>query len=528
MIRFTVRVYTYDGLSFDIYCGGHTSSGFWYNTFAYMGTQNRSALNVRFTYGGGSVFVYIGELGSSWTYPQVFITDVQVGYTNYDYTNWDDGWVIGFDASTYNNISSTHTVYPPTSSTNNTNAAYASIYYDSNNTGYYLDPASTSNVNAMVSYSYQGNGNVGGTGSASWHPSGIYSAGYNWLYGGINGGSSSGTNFSDLRANIFYDYNNTGYYLDPASTSELNKIYYNSNMVSRNYGIGQVGLYDSYKYQAVFSMGESYILPADGSSTGNLYGIAWSYPNAGGAASNLASHGMLILLNGGFYGAWGGASLRNPGDIRGTIYYDWDNTGYYGDFASTSNLNVLAVQRAYAGYDAGVTGSFSCNAWFRSSDATGWYNATYGGGIYMVDSTYVRVYASKALYVDNTILATNNITAYYSDERLKTNLGAIDNALDKVLSLEGFRYVENDLARSLGYTNEEEQVGLSAQRVQAVLPQAVSLAPFDMQTGEFDGVVTSKSGENYLTVDYSRLVPLLVEAIKELKSELDAVKSRIH
>jgi hypothetical protein len=74
----------------------------------------------------------------------------------------------------------------------------------------------------VVSYSYTGYGNVGGTGSASWHPSGIYSAGYNWLYGGINGGAGSATNFGDVRANIFYDYQNTGYYVDPDGTSELN------------------------------------------------------------------------------------------------------------------------------------------------------------------------------------------------------------------------------------------------------------------------------------------------------------------
>lgn len=146
MIRFTVRVYTYDGLSFDIYCGGHTSGSTWYNTFAYMGTQNRPALNVRFTSDGSTMYVYIGELGSSWSYPQVFITDVQAGYTNYEYDRWDNGWAVTFNSSSYNTIYSTHTVYPPTSSTNNSNAAYASIFYDSNNTAYYTDPASTSNL----------------------------------------------------------------------------------------------------------------------------------------------------------------------------------------------------------------------------------------------------------------------------------------------------------------------------------------------------------------------------------------------
>ena len=167
------------------------------------------------------------------------------------------------------------------------------------------------------------------------------------------------------------------------------------------------------------------------------------------------------------------------------------------------------------------------DTWFRSLGATGWYSATYGGGMYMTDTTWVRTYASKALYVANEIAATGNITAYYSDERLKTKTGSIDNALDKVQSLHGFTYVENELARSLGYSNEQEQVALSAQDVQRVMPQAVSIAPFDMETDEFSGEVTSKSGEDYLTVDYAKLVPLLVESIKELKAEIDVLKGGV-
>ena len=87
--------------------------------------------------------------------------------------------------------------------------------------------------------------------------------------------------------------------------------------------------------------------------------------------------------------------------------------------------------------------------------------------------------------------------------------------------------MENDLAKELGYTNEKQQVGLSAQQVQAVLPEAVSLAPVDMETDEFSGEITSKSGENYLTVDYSRLVPLLVEAIKEQQEQIDELKLKL-
>ena len=91
-------------------------------------------------------------------------------------------------------------------------------------------------------------------------------------------------------------------------------------------------------------------------------------------------------------------------------------------------------------------------------------------------------------------------------------------------SLEGFLYVNNDVAKANGYTSDRIQVALSAQQVQQVQPEVVSLAPFDIHTDEFSGEITSKSGENYLTVDYERLVPLLVEAIKELSAKVDALQ----
>jgi hypothetical protein len=106
------------------------------------------------------------------------------------------------------------------------------------------------------------------------------------------------------------------------------------------------------------------------------------------------------------------------------------------------------------------------------------------------------------------IYATGNITAYYSDDRLKTKLGVIENALDKVSQLSGFYYEANETAQALGYKVRRE-VGVSAQQVQAVLPEIVSPAPIDQQ---------------YLTIDYERLVPLLIEAIKELKAEVEELK----
>jgi hypothetical protein len=99
------------------------------------------------------------------------------------------------------------------------------------------------------------------------------------------------------------------------------------------------------------------------------------------------------------------------------------------------------------------------------------------------------------------IRATNLITAYYSDARLKTKIGDIESPLAKVRQIQTMLYHANATAVALGYDASIVEVGVSAQSVQKVQPEAVAPAPIDPQ---------------YLTVRYERLVPLLIEAIKEL------------
>lgn len=120
------------------------------------------------------------------------------------------------------------------------------------------------------------------------------------------------------------------------------------------------------------------------------------------------------------------------------------------------------------------------------------------------------------------IRATNEITSFFSDERLKENIELIPNALDKVMSLRGVTYNANKLAESFGYGNKEKQVGVLAGDVERVLPEAVKPAPFDIMM--FENTEMSRSGENYKTVQYEKLVPLLIEAIKELNIELKHLK----
>jgi hypothetical protein len=121
---------------------------------------------------------------------------------------------------------------------------------------------------------------------------------------------------------------------------------------------------------------------------------------------------------------------------------------------------------------------------------------------------------------DGRIDASNDIVAYSSDKRLKTNIQSIENPLDKIGKLSGFTYNWNDKAAKLAnYDTNESLIGVFAQEVQAVLPEAVKLAPFDN-----DGNNKSISGENYLTVQYEKIVPLLIEAIKEQQKQIDDLK----
>ena len=96
-----------------------------------------------------------------------------------------------------------------------------------------------------------------------------------------------------------------------------------------------------------------------------------------------------------------------------------------------------------------------------------------------------------------------------ANPRLKTNKVGITGALDKVMSLSGFTYNFNKLGGELGYDTEQSYAGISAQDLQEVLPEAVKNAP---------------ASDEYLTVQYEKVVPLLIEAIKELKSEIEELK----
>ena len=144
--------------------------------------------------------------------------------------------------------------------------------------------------------------------------------------------------------------------------------------------------------------------------------------------------------------------------------------------------------------------------------------ATNSGAITFSGATKLYGYASGGRATGD-FLATGDIYAYYSDQRLKDVSGPLTDALAKISTLDGVYYTHNEKARELGYSGSERQVGLLAQQVEAVLPEVIGRAPIDN-----DGEGGSITGENYITVKYERIVPLLVEGIKELTKELECVK----
>jgi hypothetical protein len=143
------------------------------------------------------------------------------------------------------------------------------------------------------------------------------------------------------------------------------------------------------------------------------------------------------------------------------------------------------------------------------SGASGTWGISISGNAATATSATTATTASTA----NALNSGNSYTAVdftaTSDMRLKDVSGPITDALDRVDALNGFYYRNNDKARWLGQVGKNQQVGLSAQDLQEVLPEAVSQWSIDPE---------------YLVVAYDRVIPLLVEAIKELRAEVKALK----
>lgn len=174
-------------------------------------------------------------------------------------------------------------------------------------------------------------------------------------------------------------------------------------------------------------------------------------------------------------------------DVVGSIGF----RGYAGSsYSSTdqSAVNVIATEN----WGLGATGTRVTIVATPTGSGTASTVATFSG--------------NGALEITGSFKAAGDVTAYFtSDEQLKTNIQVIDHALDKVLTLDGITFNWNHLAHDKDQNIRE--AGVKAGQVVKVLPEVV--------TTRVDG---------YKAVNYEKLVPLLIEAIKELKNEIDQLK----
>lgn len=199
----------------------------------------------------------------------------------------------------------------------------------------------------------------------------------------------------------------------------------------------------------------------------------------------------------------GNVLLSDDGKDRGVIMHFYDTTepnpairykhSYLGrsDALGTSAYNSLVyVTNVNAGNSATIT----------NVPIPGTPGATTRWGNVNIGST--TIYGSLDV--------TGDVTAFYaSDARLKENLEIISGALDKVSSVSGYTFSWNDTAKSISNKSDLREAGVVAQEIEKVLPEVVTVRP-----------------DGYKAVRYEQLIPMLIEAIKELRAEVEILKKR--
>lgn len=257
---------------------------------------------------------------------------------------------------------------------------------------------------------------------------------------------------------------------------------------------------------------------ATGTAGSSITGATGATGTAGTLSLTGTTDNGVITLNGSAPNAtvesnltFDGTSLITGGDMRAPIFYDQNSTSYYVDPNSTSNLQSLTVNTSV---QSPIYYDYNDNTYYTNPASLSRLQS-----LTVVDSvTAAILYEStnSAYYFDggntgDSIRTAGDIVAYYSDERLKDRKGNIENALEKLLSLNGFYYEPNEKAQELGYKKKLE-IGVSAQEVEAILPEIIKDAPV---------------GEGYKTLNYAKLVPLLIEAIKEQQKQIEELKNKI-
>jgi len=286
-----------------------------------------------------------------------------------------------------------------------------------------------------------------------------------------------------------------------------------------NYDIGNVGIGIT---NPTANLDVSGNIKASGDIIGNI--------NATNVVSGILSSSYggtnCTSLNNTFFDTTGGVLSLKTG--AGSQWFNNNNNIYF-------NTGNIGIGKTNPQFEIDVSGNINFSGslykggsqYISSQWTTNNSNIYFNSGNVAIGKTNPSsvLDISGNVLVNGTINATGDIVANYSDDRLKNRIGNINNSLEIINQLTAFKYIPNDKAIELGI-KEDINIGLSAQDVYKVLPEIVSLSPLDII--EKDGKLISKSGENYLTIKYERLVPILIENIKELHNIINQQSSQIN
>jgi hypothetical protein len=105
MFKLVIHIYEYGqrGNGYEIHCGGHLYPNYMHNRFQVQYGASNSPLTVRYGNDGSTGCIWIGNLDTTWSYPQIWVSEFMIGYSNTSWTTWRSGWSITLDSASFGN-----------------------------------------------------------------------------------------------------------------------------------------------------------------------------------------------------------------------------------------------------------------------------------------------------------------------------------------------------------------------------------------------------------------------------------------
>jgi hypothetical protein len=202
--------------------------------------------------------------------------------------------------------------------------------------------------------------------------------------------------------------------------------------------------------------------------------------------------------------------------------YRWNNlTGYHGIYSSLNGAHFYPNNASYG-------------SWRVQGSRNGWGGMQFDNNIcLMMNQTVHGFYSTQygwRLYLDGSVYTPGNVVAYWSDARLKKNITELERGegLEKIMALKPSRFNWKDEAEQITQgviKGGKEEVSVIAQETEEVIPDAVVINKAG--GGKNRVTVDGEEIKDYLTVNYDKITPFLIQAVKDLKSELDDMKDLV-